>query len=80
MAALWLLLIGVLFHAGAADQEFIAKLKNANVVIQESMDSILQEWNVSLYPNFLKSASASRHSFDYMKHKVGVRCTSLIFA
>ena len=70
MSVLNMLLIGVLMHFVSGDKEFIAKLTTAKAVIQESMDEILQEWNVSLYPNFLKSASSSRHSFDYMKHKV----------
>jgi hypothetical protein len=72
-ASHWFLLLVVLFCISRVtaeiDKEFVEKLKSAQVIINQSMVSILQEWSVELYPNFLKSASTSKHSFDVMKHK-----------
>eukprot|EP01036_Dinobryon_divergens_P032594 gene32594-42214_t len=68
--ALWsfLLIIATAF-ALPENQEFIKILEAAFSVTNSSINSLLTEWQVSDYPNFLKSCFMHKHSWDIMKLK-----------
>jgi len=59
----------ITFVSIALSNDFKDMLLNAEKVADSAMADLLKSWQVEKYPNFLKSCSMSKHSWDFMKLK-----------
>ncbi len=53
----------------ALNEEFIKKLGLSSTKTEVSLKSLLEEWHVKEYPNFLKSCFMHKSSWEIMKYK-----------
>ena len=58
----------IIFHEVSADT-FKDTLLNAEKKADETLTGIFQKWEVDKYPSFLKSASMTKHAWDFLKLK-----------
>lgn len=54
----------------AVNEEFIAKMEAAKAATSDAIHNIRSEWQVDLYPNFLKSCSMHKSAWEFMKNKL----------
>jgi len=53
----------------AVNEEFVAKMEAAKTATSNAIHNIRSEWQVDLYPNFLKSCSMHKSAWDFMKNR-----------
>ena len=79
MFSLLLLLSCALIHTSSAiNEELISKLESAASAAKASTDSIYKEWQVDQFPNFLKSCSMHKLSWELMKLKLQKKILSAL--
>ncbi len=71
------LVVVVLFCAVySLNEEFVKKLDASSTKTEATLKSILTEWSVKDYPNFLKSCFMHKSSWEIMKYKMMQRVLS----
>ncbi len=76
MLKILLLIVLTLTPSKAINDEVIKKLEISMSKTETALKSILEEWNVKDYPNFLKSCFMHKSSWEIMKYKLMNRVLS----
>lgn len=69
MLFFWLSLFLFLRVSHAVNEEFVKSLTAAKDTANKAISALYNEWAIDQYPNFLKSASMHKSSWELMKFK-----------